>query len=782
MQWNNRVYEESENVPGNAKWLEFLYGTNKANSKPKESVSDNQPTNYIIKYPTVQLPPHPNTNLSDLPKQSTAHMEVYDTEDLMEFEREKMIRRQPGQSEDPFYLTLTSNRDSFKGYKRPRIDSINNSSAVNAMRDKMGGFLDESVFATPADENILRPDGMLTENPLPSNRSGMRSIKDFIDHKTLKYDKFHDALTDEELEEIDSSAEDSDNTPTVVPTKSKFVVPFTSKDKSPTPLHKPKEEEQSSSKSYDRFLQSLVAPNATSESLEEKCGSSLKYEVISKGEADIPPSSNNDKIDSLMMPILKWKEKEATENSYSENIKDSIEIQVESDECDTQENKESITNEKAGSNPVEHQSVVIENINIEKSVSADLEADTNEKVVDSVDIDENSTYLLSGNNTQCSTDEPMAESVETRLEEQNDNSEDPEMNIIECNIELEGINESVDEIRLYNGLGSVDVNKIFASPETTQLETGLVRGETNEPPIEVPDEINTIKSVEIVNVETETNKSDLRENSQMEVDTVPEEMATCESQEENKLTDISNSINQSTYQDECIQASEQNTEIRAVSTNNEIECTETLTDCNIEEASKAALEGTEYSMIDTGVQYSQQSQGITVEDKSIDCALVTESKECQTSLRVIDGESQTCSFVTEKECQTYSFVTDRDCQTISFVTDGDCQTISFVTDRDCQTYIEYPEPIEESRELISQEIQTGEEIGSKIEILTSREIQTEEITRNNSGNQTDILLIRFPIECNDCEDKYEQYEYENFILYQQQIIKALQKEIEWSNL
>ena len=731
VQWNSRVCEESQKAPGNSKWLEFLYGTNKTNSKPTQPLSDNQPTNHIIKYPAVQLPPlYLNTNLSDIPKQPTGNIDVYNTEDLMEFEREKIIRRQPGQSEDPFYLTLTSNRDSFKGYKRPRIDptiSSSGSSVVNEMKDKLGGFLEESVFATPTDDSILRSDGMLTENPY-SNSSGMRSIKDFIANKTLKYDQLHDALTDEEMEEIDSSAEDSENTQTtnnistVVPTKSRFVVPFAIKEQSPIPLDIPKEEQ----KSYDRFLKSLVAPDA-------ECGSGLISEAKSAEDANIPQSINEE-IDSLMMPILKWKEKVIIDNKYSENSIESI--PVECDECDKQVDKESTTNTSAGNSTTEHQcyeeSIVRENSNTaEKSV---IEAELNEKGIDVVEIDENSADLMSGNNTQDSSNELIGESFVVRLEDQNNITVEPKLN------QIETINGSVEEIKIDHALGqSYNVKEISASPPgATQLETGSVIEETNERLTEVPEEINTIEPVEIATDETETNELELINNSQMEVDMIPEEIATCEPREEDESVVISNSINKSTNQDECTQESEQ-----IVTPNNEMEYSDTNTDCIRKESSTIC------STLDTGVQYSQQSQGKTAEDKGVDCTPATESKECQIILQVNDGE---------------------------------CQTSSFVTDEECQTDFDYSEPIEKSRNIESREIQTEEEIVSKIEEkLTNQYTQTEEITHSNNGSQTDILLIRFPIEGKE-QNNYEQNDYENFILYQQQIIKALQRELEMSNL
>ena len=726
--------EEPDELPGNSKWLEFLYGANKANSK---RVS---PVDHVIQHTSVQM--HPNTNLAEL---STVHMEVCDTEDLMEFEREKIIRRHPGQSEDPFYLTLTSNRDSFKGYKRPRIDSIDSSSlgssVVNTVKDRMGGFLDESVFATPTDESILRPDGMLTENPLPyAYRSGMRSIKDFIANKTLKYEKLHDALTDEELEELDSSVEDSDSMqapnsiPVLIPTKSKFVVPFAIKEESPIPLSLPKEEKQ---KSYDRFLQSLVAPNTTSISPKENA------ECETTVPANITQLSTDNKMDSLMMPILKWKEKEATEDTYSENINNSIEsIPAGRDECCEQEDKESNTNKNAASDTTEHMCdeeppIVITNINIEeKSASAHVEADLNVKETDFVENDENSADLVSGSNTENVL---MGESVAVRLEDPNNIPEVQEMNLTECN-ELEVINGSLDVTTANHGsIRSDSVTEIGASPTQFEMSVGE---EANESVIEAPTEIDTIYSVEIVNNETETNEIELKDDPQMEVDKMPEGVATCRPQEQDELVVIRDNIIPSTEHIEFTQESEQNI---VCTSNSEIKHIETITACNREESSQL---DPEYSTSDAGVQYSQQSNGDSAEER--ECRLVTERKECQTGLEVMERE---------------------------------CQTTSLGTERECQTDIGYPNSIEESKNVKSQEIQTVEEIISRAEDkLTSQEIQTEDLTHNNNGNQTDILLLQFPIEMNREQNKYEQHDYENFILYQQQIIKALQRELEWSNL
>ena len=106
----------------------------------------------------------------------------------------------------------------------------------------------------------------------------------------------------------------------------------------------------------------------------------------------------------------------------------------------------------------------------------------------------------------------------------------------------------------------------------------------------------------------------------------------------------------------------------------------------------------------------------------------------------------------------------------NIIQDKSSNTELFETEcKDCQT----------SLKMVQKECQTDNQVDNNL-IQEDKSDQTEERVYHNNGNQTEILLIRFPITSNseqviNADSTLTRSEYENFILYQQQIIRALQE-------
>ena len=568
---------------------------------------------------------------------------------MKEFERERTVRGESGYPEDPLYLTLLSNRDSFRGYKRPRIDTCSSGLAVKRVsRDVSMGFLDESVFATPTDDNIFRPDGNLTENPLPySNKSGMRSIRDFIADKTSKYDKNHDALTDDEIVESstgESSQEEiTENNPK--PIKSKFVVPFIKECSSPL-VEAPVEEKQQISKSYDTFLQSLVAPNITVES-------------FTREEITHPLLQTNDSINSLMMPIIKWKENYFAMDTSKEQLAENCY------RSDRVEDNESTLNTNAGSYGEEcvEQSIVRSYVNkAEKTVNDHLEADTNESGIfsemQSVSRDDSNTELTSSNSEQICK-EFSGEVYDVKLEEQDCSSEANRIVIVEENC-----------LQVDQGLDKVETR--VSTPE--HIDTATMKINTDE-----------LVEREISNEMSPTDSVPKNEGILPQSSDSPKEVPIPEF-----TLQHCNKNNDNTSQEYTHEVDDSQAEIKYIS-NMVNSCIENVK-LMLERENKIP-EVEEVSVLrDTSIQCPQV---VTLQEKSSNTELLeTECKQCQTRFEIV-----------QKECQTDN-------------------------------------------------------------------IEDTYVIQEDKSNQTEILQIQFPITSNN-----EQVinEYDNFILYQQQVIRALQE-------
>ena len=660
--------------------MDFLYGKNKAESRQ------------TVHQPEVT---HAGQAVVPVPDITTSgDRNKYDTGDLMEFERERAVRSESGYPEDPFYLTLLSNRDSFKGYKRPRIDAYSSGLAASKVsRDVSMGFLDESVFATPADDNIFRPDGNLTENPLPySNKSGMRSIRDFIADKTSKYDKNHDALTDDEITENlseESSQEEITeiiHKPNLKPIKAKFVVPLLKRECSPTLVQAPIEEKQPISNSYATFLQSLVAPNIALESFTR--------------DVTHPLLQTNDCVNSLMVPIIKWKEGDFAMDSSKEQLTENFY------RSDRVEDKESTLNTNAGSYAEEcvEQSIVRNYVNkAEKTVNSHLEADTNESGIISeihlVSREDDNTELTSSNSEQLRKEYNGEILYEVKLEEQ------------DCSGEASKIAMEVDQ--------------------------GLDKVETR---------VSTSERIDIATMKMNVEELIEHEISN-ETDNIPENKET--------LSQSSDSPMEVPIPDFPSQhCNKNNNNTSQEHTQEEIKYIINLVNSCIEEARLLLEKIPEVEEVSLQVTRVLCHQGVTLQEKSSNTELFeTECKDCQTSLKMV-----------QKECQT-----DNQVDT-NIIQDKSSNTELFETEcKDCQT----------SLKMVQKECQTDNQVDNNL-IQEDKSDQTEERVYHNNGNQTEILLIRFPITSNseqviNADSTLTRSEYENFILYQQQIIRALQE-------
>ncbi|KAI6651020.1 hypothetical protein LOD99_5597 [Oopsacas minuta] len=808
IQWNKKVSkEEPNNATGNSKWLEFLYGKNNANRGEiiAETTQTDQTThNSIVKQSLVST----NPTTSIIPQR---FIKEHGSEDLMEFERESIFRSKPGYSEDPFYLTLSSNRDSFKGYKRPRIDTCSSGLAVHKVNsDQYTGFLDESVFATPTEVNITRPDGNLTENPLPYfNNSGMKSIREFIQDKTAKYDKYHDALTDEEL--MENSDEDSSegetivNIPKVNSGKSRFVVPFVKKEPSPKLVPAPIEEKPQTSKSYDRFLQSLVAPN---NSMENKANISSTEKVQnvdynSLEETNHPLLQNNDNINSLMMPIAEWKAKELAIEINSPVAKDLVE-----EHC-----YEPVTGEDKGilndgsyvleCNGNADEYLVRNNDNsAEKTVSTHLEADTNMSETNS-DIqlvrDENNIGLVS-NSSQLLDNESNGKRNEPIILEQYNNYGEKKTGNNVCKTDTQNMDDCVKiEHRFVENENEIETKSIS---EETNLETNAIIRDTDNDILDSPNEIAATTNNDSTNIMSEI--TELQADSDPIMETLnPDLLCNEDSNKNNGITSYTQEVvseetshiigsdsnqNHGTQQEpnhkqevgsggnsqtfingenntkkdriEQEQVSEDTSEI----TDNENNTNkEVIQDCIQDPVSEETNKITNCVDIqEVGSEEVKPNENIESDNSSIEIAELDASEES-----CIPGVQET--IVTFMDVSVQYSQQDKNVGPIP-VTEG----------KDCQTCLE---SIEKEPQLVDHQTQTEEHI-QKINILDitkSKKIQTEELTHNSIGNQTDILLIEFPITSDNeqiinTNDKLTQAEYENYIIYQQQIIRALQEE------
>ena len=569
---------ESNSVT-DTKWLEFLHGCNKPRQQT-QVLSENAQVDITTQFPSIHLPVSSSRPLS--PHLNPANLEYYEREDLMEFERMNMIKPRPGNSEDPLYLTLTCNKDSFKGYKRPRIETnLGFTSSLGARPvsgGRSGGYLDESVFATPSDGNIVRPDGMLTENPLPlSHKVALRSIKDFVLEKSPLRES-EDSSGAEEVETVDEAS----NSPYVVAQstigsghnqeKKKFIAPFLSEDKSLDVPITGSQEKRPPSKSYESFLNSLISSDET---LREN-----------NGRVDIGNVEMRD--DSCMMSIMEWKAKERTLKS-----EDSNEIQADLTDKESVERRRSYQIDSMTRD--------------ENAESSHLEVELGKKELDcgneSRNEDENSIEFLSTHDIQGSDVEMkdsclekiLVQNLDINSGEQKKETNVPTngMQIRDCDT-LDFVNEVIKRAVIL--ITSPGASKAYDKPlilekviiENTSLKTTLQSAEIS---YETRDESMEIRS-EIDQSEIEFNQVKSLEND----------------------SDIDH-IDRIRYPNQSIQVDTR------------------ITEENLQ------TKPTEYAEI--AIQYSQPSPHLILIDTAVGSPLQTYSKYCQSMVRYSDKVCQT---------------------------------------------------------------------------------------------------------------------------------------------